>query len=149
MSFIKAISVRQFFVCGIRCMMYVGFSGRGWSWAWNNDKFIEVAELKALVYKLANGGNANADLSRASLGDATPNPVKGSILISYNVPQEGKNAYLLLTDMNGSTVKQVLPNSRGAGKVTLNTAAFAAGTYSYSLFVDGGKVASKQLLIAR
>ncbi len=109
----------------------------------------EVSELKALVNKLINGSSAPVGLSNASLGLANPNPVNGSTLISYNVPQGSKTAHLLVTDMKGSVVKQILLNSRGSSRVTLNTAALAAGTYTYSLHVDGSKIDSKQLLIAR
>jgi hypothetical protein len=75
--------------------------------------------------------------------------VKGSTIISYNVPTGSKTAHLLVTDMKGSVIKQVLLSSRGTSKITLNTAALAAGTYTYSLHVDGSKVDSKQLFVAR
>lgn len=108
----------------------------------------QIDELKAIVRKLAQGSNY-LSLSHGSLGAATPNPVNGSATISYSLPEGSRTAHIVVTDMKGSLIRQVNLSSKGSGQIQLNTASFSAGTYMYSLFVDGNKVDTKQLLVAR
>ncbi len=107
-----------------------------------------IEQLEAKVNKLS-GGNSAVSLTKASLGDASPNPVNGSAIVSYNLPVSSRTAHILITDIKGSIIKQVNIGGNGSGQVQLNTASLAAGTYTYSLFVDGAKVDTKQLLVAR
>jgi hypothetical protein len=75
------------------------------------------------------------------------------------LPQKFTNAQLVVTDMNGNTLKQInVPNSsstgeswKGAGKGILNidAATLSSGTYNYSLIVDGKVISTKQMVLTR
>jgi hypothetical protein len=79
----------------------------------------------------------------------TPNPVRGSTSIRYHVPETSTSARLTFTNAKGQVVKTVSINNRGTGQLSLNTHVLAAGTYHYTLYVDGKQMGSKQLVIAR
>jgi len=52
-------------------------------------------------------------------------------------------------NMNGETVKTIAVNGAGYGQLNLQTGQLAAGTYTYSLFVDGKLVESKRMVLVR
>jgi len=109
----------------------------------------EVAELRQLVLELKSGPANTVTLLNASLEQNTPNPVNGTTSIRYNVPQTSTSARLTITNTKGQVVKTVTLGNRGAGQVNINTAALAAGTYNYTLYVDGTPTDTKRLIIIR
>ncbi len=120
-----------------------------------NEEFKnEIAELKAMVANLApgkNGSTAEAEnkisLSSVSLEQNVPNPLAGSTSIGYFIPSNMHNAQLIVTDMNGKNIKQItLPN--GKGNITIDASTLSAGTYNYSLMVNGKVVASKKMVVS-
>jgi hypothetical protein len=79
-----------------------------------------------------------------------PNPSRGTTSISYLLPHNIKKAVLVVTDLKGSVIRQVvLGNGAGKGQVNVSTSNLAAGTYIYSLWKDGRKVASKRMIVTR
>jgi hypothetical protein len=58
------------------------------------------------------------------------------------------NAQLLITGSGGQQLRSY-SLGKGDGQVTLNAGTLAAGTYSYSLVVDGRKADTRQLVITR
>jgi trimeric autotransporter adhesin len=99
----------------------------------------QVNELRALL--AAQKGSA----SGASLDQNVPNPFTGSTSIGYSLPKGVSTAQMRITDMTGK-VLAVIPLS-GSGKNTLkaDVAGYAAGTYTYSLIVNGQLVSTKQM----
>jgi trimeric autotransporter adhesin len=100
----------------------------------------QVNELRALL---------QAKKSTASLDQNVPNPFTGSTVIGYNLPEGVSSAQMQITDITGK-VLAAFPLS-GSGKNTLaaNVSGFAAGTYCYSLIVNGQLVATKQMVSVR
>ncbi|HUP13571.1 MAG TPA: T9SS type A sorting domain-containing protein, partial [Niastella sp.] len=78
----------------------------------------------------------------------TPNPFSGTTVIRYSVPSNAGSAKLNITNAKGQVVKTITLN-RGTGQVNVNTATLAAGTYNYTLYVDGRQVDTKRFVIAR
>jgi trimeric autotransporter adhesin len=110
----------------------------------------EVAELKAMVTRLANGQVVNlSTLTSSYLEQNTPNPVSGSTLIRYSIPSSIVSATLNITNAKGQVVKTLTLSNRGVGQVSLNTQALASGTYNYTLYVDGKQIDTKRLVVAR
>lgn len=109
----------------------------------------EITELRNMVLELKNGRNNVTALSPASLETAIPNPAKGFTLVRYYLPDAAANARLTLVNTKGQLVKTLGLNSRGAGQVNLDTATLPAGTYTYTLWVDGQQNASKQLVVTK
>jgi len=84
------------------------------------------------------------------LGQNIPNPFSESTIIRYYLPGGTTNAIIRVTSMGGSTVKDLqLGATRGANQVDFQTQGLAAGTFLYSLFVDGKFVDTKKMMIAR
>ncbi len=85
--------------------------------------------------------------STTELGQNIPNPpINKTTKISYNLPGRSSNGEIIITDINGIKVRQFLI-TQGRGVLTVNTTELASGTYSYTLFANGKRVATKQLII--
>jgi trimeric autotransporter adhesin len=110
----------------------------------------ELAELRQMVLELKQAaGSSGSNLSAAYLEQSTPNPTQGTALIRYYVPQNCRTANLVFTDMKGAILKSISISTKGAGQLSVNTAAWTAGTYTYTLYTNGTQADSKKLVIAR
>jgi hypothetical protein len=109
----------------------------------------QIGDLTVLVNKLTNGLTPITLSGTGVLEQNTPNPASSTTIIRYRVPEEIISARLTITNAKGQVIKTISLNNRGIGQVSLNTAALAAGTYNYSLFVDGKQADTKRLVIAR
>jgi hypothetical protein len=108
----------------------------------------EVAELRQMVLELK-GGRGTILTSAGSLGQNTPNPVNGTTIIRYHTPEASNSARVVLTNTKGQIVKAINISNRGSGQINLNTQALAAGTYNYTLYVDGQPIETKRLVVVR
>jgi len=94
------------------------------------------------------GGSTATD--KAELGQNIPNPFTESTIIQYYLPANAGNAIIRVTDMEGSPVEDIqLGAQQGANQVEFRTQSLSAGTYLYSLFVDGEFISTKKMVIAR
>lgn len=116
----------------------------------------QINDLKETVAKLMNGQpvttkGANTTTTRidAYLEQNAPNPLSGSTIIRYHLPSSAGSARIIITNMEGQTLKSINLNSKGDGQVTINAGTLAAGSYSYSLWVDGIQSDAKQMLIQK
>ena len=108
----------------------------------------EIETLKAEVSRLRqNNGNVTSVTGAGSLGQATPNPVRGNTRISYSLPQGAVRGQLLLTDAAGKALKAVTLTTSGV--IDLNTASLPSGTYNYTLMADGKLLDTKKLTVVR
>jgi hypothetical protein len=103
----------------------------------------QVNELRALLL-------AQKTTAGASLDQNTPNPFTGSTTIGYSLPKGISSAKLQITDVDGH-VLGIIPLSGSSGKstVTASLSGYAAGTYMYSLIVNGQLVSTKQMTAVR
>jgi trimeric autotransporter adhesin len=115
----------------------------------------QIDELKKMILELKNAttsttsnNSAVADVNTARLEQNIPNPFSRSTLIRYFVPLNAFSAQLVVTDMKGSIINAITLN-KGQGQVNLNTATLAAGTYTYSLWIEGKKTDAKQMILTR
>jgi len=84
------------------------------------------------------------------LGLNVPNPFRESTVIRYYLPDVIGNAIIRITDMGGSPIRDLqLGATRGANQIEFQTQGLAAGTYLYSLFVDGNLIATKKMVLAK
>jgi flagellar hook assembly protein FlgD len=65
------------------------------------------------------------------------------------VPVAATSAKVTITNAAGQLIKTILIVDKGAGQVNFNSAALAAGTYNYSLWVEGKQADTKRLIITR
>ncbi len=105
-----------------------------------------LATLEALMTKQ---NTNNVSLSSAYLEQSSPNPVRGTTIIRYQVPASSASARLTITNSKGQLIKTISITNKGAGQVNFNTAMLAAGTYSYTLWVDGKQADTKRLVVLR
>jgi hypothetical protein len=108
-----------------------------------------VAKLEELILELKNGRAGSVNVTSSYLEQNTPNPVSGITTIRYQVPETATSAKLTLTNAKGQLIKTIGLGNRGAGQLNLNTSSLAAGTYNYTLYVDGKQADAKRLVIAR
>jgi hypothetical protein len=69
--------------------------------------------------------------------------------ISFYIPQSSGNATIMITDINGRNIKSVPVTTTGNGQISLQTAQLAAGTYVYSLYVDGNLIDAKKMVLTK
>lgn len=77
----------------------------------------------------------------------TPNPFDQKTSIKYYVQGFNSSAFILVEDLNGKVVEKFLINKAGEGKVIMNDNKLSAGTYLYSLIIDGERIDSKKLVL--
>lgn len=111
----------------------------------NQDLKQELAVLKELIIKhIPEAGN-----QQARLGQNNPNPYTQSTSIPYQFPVTAKNASIKVYSSTGKELKSFDLSGKTQGEVTLSGGLFPAGTYVYTLFVDGVQIDSKKLVITR
>jgi hypothetical protein len=89
------------------------------------------------------------EISGASLEQNRPNPFNNTTtVIGYHIPSNSTSANLLIRDLKGGVVK-TFSLSKGSGQVNINSNALAAGTYTYSLWVDNKQVDTKRMVLTR
>jgi hypothetical protein len=113
----------------------------------------QIDELKQMVNQLTNAqinttsSSNSIAISNSALEQNTPNPVKNSTNIRYNVT--GKNVQMNITDGSGKTVKQIQLIATGAGVINIDCSTLNAGTYYYSILSDGKVIDSKKMIVIK
>jgi hypothetical protein len=116
----------------------------------NTELKERISKLEELVTRLANGQSVTTNnVTSGYLEQNTPNPVSGTTTIRYRISEQSTSARLTLTNAKGQVVKSFSLSNRGAGQVNLATSMLAAGTYTYTLWVDGRQADTKRLVIAK
>ncbi len=108
----------------------------------------ELADLRKMILELKGGGSVTNSLSSAFLLQNSPNPVAGNTVIRYQIPVTATSAKLTVTNATGQLIKTITLTSYGAGQVNFSSASLSAGTYNYSLWVEGKRVDTKHLIVA-
>ncbi len=110
----------------------------------------ELADLRQVITDLKNGQTGNTSTkASAYLEQNIPNPVTGNTIIRYQVPVTTTSAKVTITNAAGQLIKTIMIVDKGAGQFNFNSAALAAGTYHYSLWIEGKQADTKRLVIAR
>lgn len=120
----------------------------------------EVAALKLLVEKLlkedqeqdAEGSSyvlPLKDQDKAMLAQNRPNPFGENTIIDYYIPGDVTTAKIRITAADGKELGVVHILEAGPGQVTIRTGAFPAGTYFYSLVLDGQVFETKKMVRIR
>ena len=100
-----------------------------------------IAALEILV-----SGKESVKFSSARLYQNAPNPYQNSTTINFYIPETVENAFLKITAVDGSLVKDIVIYSRGDGSVVIDGLDTGKGTYFYTLIVDGQQLESKTLV---
>jgi hypothetical protein len=113
----------------------------------------ELDEIKTMLSSNQNKLSAaitqnSTIISSASLSQNIPNPFSNTTTINYTLPQAYSSAKIIVTDKMGNTLEQI-NLSANKGSLNVDAAMLSAGSYQYSLYVDGKLIASKQMIISK
>lgn len=120
-----------------------------------------VQDLSEQVSALSNSSNAsarkqapkqqasNAETIAATLHQNTPNPFTEETVISYIVPTEAQQASIYIYNMLGEQLSKYDISAFGEGYITISANELYAGTFLYSLVVDGKLIDTKQMIITQ
>ena len=93
------------------------------------------------------GKTSSANSETSILEQNIPNPANQSTTIRFTIPSNAQDAQLIITDVNGKTIQQFNHLVNGQSQVEVSTLNLVSGSYQYSLYVDGKKVDTKQMII--
>jgi hypothetical protein len=113
----------------------------------------QVEELKAEL-EIKNNTDAvkhglNNDQTEIILGQNIPNPADNSTIIPFSIPSNCKSASILITEHTTGRVVKAIPLNCKETHLMLDAALLSAGTYTYSLYVDGNSIDTKQMVIVK
>ena len=81
------------------------------------------------------------------LSQNIPNPVNGSTIIKYNLPEGTSQASIVFYSTSGSAVKNIPLNvNEKSGSIALSSSELSSGMYIYNLMVNGVILASKKMI---
>ncbi|QMU28638.1 tail fiber domain-containing protein [Adhaeribacter radiodurans] len=106
-----------------------------------------IAKLEATLGTNNNSNFVNTDLIGASLEQNQPNPFNQITTFRYTLPI-GTNGLLKIYEATSGKLVKTLP-APASGQVQVNAQDLKAGTYVYTLVVNGKVAASKQMLIVQ
>ncbi|MCB0517078.1 MAG: tail fiber domain-containing protein [Chitinophagales bacterium] len=122
----------------------------------------EITELRAMLQKMSSAmqncclsekvddiSTATLNNSGARLEQNAPNPFYNKTIIQYYLPEDTRNANLQIVNIEGKVVKTISLDTTGYGTTTINGNDLAAGTYVYSLVINGKVSASKEMILTK
>ncbi len=75
-----------------------------------------------------------------------PNPTESWVAVNYQIPNEAKNARLLVTDVAGRVIEDI--GLQGAfGQHVMNTEAWARGSYAVRLIANSASLKTDRLIV--
>lgn len=121
------------------------------------DLKTEVSDLKSLVEKLVDQKNQSLEnmeyelelKSKATLGQNQPNPFHQNTQVEYFLPANVQQAKLQVTSVDGKVLAIFPIEKVGKGQVIIKAHAYPAGTYYYSLIVDGDILETKRMILTK
>ncbi len=83
------------------------------------------------------------------LGQNIPNPFDNSTLIPFRIPKDCNDASIMITNTSTSQVISVIPISCNEDHLRIDAGNLASGVYSYTLYIDGIVMGTKQMVIQK
>jgi len=120
-----------------------------------NDRMKEeINQLKATVSKI-NMNNGNTGISADAAPEAPllsqniPNPAAGNTIIPFRIPKNCKSASIVIADAGSGRIVNAIPVSCSETHLAINGGMLANGSYIYSLYINGKRVDSKQMILTK
>ncbi|NNV57426.1 tail fiber domain-containing protein [Limnovirga soli] len=113
------------------------------------EQLINKLTAATPVNTISENANALVAVTNATIDQNVPNPFTNVTRINYTLPAKYQIAKMVITDKNGSTLKQINISGAAKGSVQIDASALASGTYSYSIFADGKIIGSKQMIVIK
>lgn len=83
------------------------------------------------------------------LGQNVPNPFDNSTLIPFQIPTDCHDASMMIVDVASQLVVSVIPVTCNQSHLQLDAGNLNSGSYTYSLYVNGKLVDTKQMIIVK
>ena len=96
--------------------------------------------------KLTSVNNIELSSNSAIIYQNAPNPFGDGTVIRYFVPESTTNAQIIFYDQFGSQLNIFNITTTGTGQLNVASINLAAGTYSYSLIINGKTVDTKKMI---
>ncbi len=114
----------------------------------------QIDDLKAVLQANAKTATVinqkNVSFEIAKLEQNIPNPPAGNFTkINYNIPTGAVRAEMVIVDNAGRQIKQISLNTFGKGVLNVDTKSLTAGTYNYTLYINGKVIDTKKMVIAK
>ncbi|MGB3074304.1 MAG: T9SS type A sorting domain-containing protein, partial [Chitinophagales bacterium] len=107
----------------------------------------EIAEMKAMFSSApVKSTKMTSSINNVHLSQIAPNPFSQNATISFSLPEDVTDAQLLITDLSGKVLKSYSLHS-GATQQVINGNELMAGSYLYSISVNGKVIDSKQMVV--
>jgi trimeric autotransporter adhesin len=87
--------------------------------------------------------------AQARLWQNNPNPYSQSTTIQYLIPAAANSAFIKVYSSTGQELQSFDLTGKTQGELTIAGRIFPAGTYVYTLFVDGVRIDSKKLVLTQ
>ncbi len=116
------------------------------------DLKTEVSELKTLVQNALNLSSASQTIEFGTQGELfqnQPNPFSETTRIKYTLSSKAQNASMQITGINGKLLKTIQLDKATNGEVIIKAQELNAGTYFYSLIVDGQILNTKKMILTK
>jgi hypothetical protein len=91
----------------------------------------------------------NAVINGARLQQNTPNPFHENTTIHYSLPQNTRNGIITIIDIYGKLVNPFTISANSNGQLLISGKELPAGTYQYSLIVNGKIVDNKKMMLLK
>ena len=118
------------------------------------EQDIKIKALTEMVEKLSaetkKSPLASQQINDGFLEQNIPNPaINSSTKIQFNIPPKAVKAEMILFDAFGKKINLYNLGKQDNGTLDVDTRMLAAGTYTYSLVVDGKVVETKKMIVAK
>ena len=113
------------------------------------SQFGDDLQACCLSHQDGHSRDSHADpFDQAILEQNMPNPFDERTYINYYLPEGNETAVINVYEMRTGAVVRSFPLSRkGHGQITVEAQNLAAGTYTYSLIVDGRIISTKKMIL--
>ncbi|HUM45368.1 MAG TPA: tail fiber domain-containing protein, partial [Chitinophagales bacterium] len=118
----------------------------------NEDLQKQIDELKSAkdLYEVDNYTKEAITIDNAaSLEQNSPNPFNTQTTVRYTIPSTYRSASIQISDMKGNVIKTYFISQAGKGELIINAGELSSGSYQNTLIVDGRKIDTKQMVLAR
>ncbi len=116
----------------------------------SEEQQLAITELKQKlgVYEGSIGNDINSN-TKVALFQNNPNPFSVDTEIKMALPETARKVNLIVYNLEGKQLKDMLVNERGNAKAIISGSEFSAGMYLYALIVDGKVVDTKRLVLTK
>lgn len=113
------------------------------------NEMVELRTMLASVMAEQEQGSLKLIRSNhtAKLFQNAPNPFDKSTVIKYNLPGDAKKAVLTISSANGIKLKEFDLKNKDGQMIEISAGELAAGSYIYSLIIDGVVIDSKTMVL--